>query len=172
MALRTVRTRLENALNTKTGQLVLILVISLVFLHQYFIYVDGANFANSNNKSLLKSRENNEDVKEIVKKDPNLDFQCQCKEISPSIPKNKSVCSDYSVNRGPGQKIISYSYYNGHDLAGIEKNLEAISELYPGYVMRVYHNNTRSDNDLCGLFCTNDNLDICDITNSGKIRNK
>ena len=51
--------------------------------------------------------------------------------------------------RGPSQRVISYSYYQGldnipidmdHFFQGIENNMVEISNLYPGYVMRVYTN--------------------------------
>lgn len=48
---------------------------------------------------------------------------------------------------------------------GIRTNLELMATHYPGWVMRVYYNlDGRPEmlSDLCGLACTNEQLDICD----------
>ena len=52
-------------------------------------------------------------------------------------------CSSHASIRGPNQKIVAFSYYGNPDsekhqvrqyLNGIETNLEAIKEFYPGKV--------------------------------------
>ena len=42
----------------------------------------------------------------------------------------------------------------------------SVSELYPGWRMRVYHTVTSEDTEagasMCALFCSNPNVDLCD----------
>ena len=59
----------------------------------------------------LESTSEENVVPHIFKKDTNLDFQCQCKELDSSSEKT-SLCSDYSNSRGDSQKVISVSYYS------------------------------------------------------------
>ena len=60
----------------------------------------------------LESTSEENVVPHILKKDSNLDFQCQCKELLDSSSEKTSLCSDYSNSRGDSQKVISVSYYS------------------------------------------------------------
>ena len=60
----------------------------------------------------LESTSEENAVPHILKKDSNLDFQCQCKEQLDSSSEKTSLCSDYSNSRGDSQKVISVSYYS------------------------------------------------------------
>ena len=89
----------------------------------------------------------------------------------------RSTCGQSATDRGPGQKVISYSFYGKLKSAyfnGIFDNLALVQLLYPGYVMRLYidKNAILTDDkyqDLCDLYCSQDNLDICDVGEIGKV---
>ena len=94
-------------------------------------------------------------------KKSNLDFQCQCKELS--ITTNESLCSDYASTRGNDQKVISISYFN-QEVEKLRKIVEDTYAFYPGYFLRIYHNLTEKQSNypkLCELFCLNDHVDLC-----------
>ena len=78
-----------------------------------------------------------------------------------------SVCSAYSNTRGEEQKVISYSYFNDDHAKFLVKNAQTIQDLYPGYIMRIYHNFTEN-RQLCELFCQNDHIDLCNVRILGK----
>ena len=88
-----------------------------------------------------------------------LDDECHCRKVSNVKSHASSTCGHLSTTRGPYQKIISFAFYLGHNhtliaddaamcnlnstnkyFAGIMRNVMRVKELYPGYVMRVYHN--------------------------------
>ncbi|XP_050721093.1 uncharacterized protein LOC127000964 [Eriocheir sinensis] len=91
-----------------------------------------------------------------------------------------STCSDFATQRGGGQHVIAYSYYNTNAtiskastnykkyFASLHKRARRIAKVYPGYLMRVYHNVTTDDTTamtfLCKLLCTHAHLDLCDVT--------
>ncbi len=178
MAMRSVRTRLENILGSKSGKIAVTAIVAVVFFHQAYVY---ANFSLNNNVENKQDSLASEALAREAAKDPGLDRYCQCKPVL-EVKSNTSVCSDYATGRGRGQKVVSYSYFrisqknNTSDsddyLEGISKNYEAIQSYYPGFIMRVYTNvseitEAKTHSDLCNLFCNNDNLDICDITHLG-----
>jgi len=78
--------------------------------------------------------------------------------------------------RGPGQKIIGYSFYGDIEAAhedkkdyflGIYENLKLMPKLYPGWIMRVYVDLDEKDpimEDLCELACSNERLDLCKVS--------
>ena len=106
---------------------------------------------------------------EELYKDPNLDYDCQCKELQTFIS-NNSVCSEYTNTRNHNQKVISYSYYEGIEdqaMKNLDLNSESIHSLYPGYIMRIYHNLTENQK-LCELFCQNEHIDLCNVRKLGK----
>ena len=88
-----------------------------------------------------------------------LDDECQCRVVEKNLSLHaNSTCGILSTSRGPHQKVISFTFYLSNDpkedpknlcyitsskndyFDGIKLNLEFIRKLYPGYVMRVYHN--------------------------------
>lgn len=102
---------------------------------------------------------------------------------------HNTTCSEFAAYRGPGQKVIAYTYYeanvkqkksfdafNRDYFAGIESNLKLVNQMYgPEWVMRLYYQmpNKESQNwsKLCHLVCNNPQLDICDIEHNPKYGN-
>ena len=100
-----------------------------------------------------------------------LDSICGCREIAKPESNGTlhSKCGESATARGPGQQVFSFvmygpfrkGYYNG-----IQQNLNLMKELFPGYVMRVYHDRTLESDDmpkLCQLFCQEPLLDLCSV---------
>ena len=86
-----------------------------------------------------------------------------------------SACSDAADFRGPGQRVISYSFYGSVDrdyFTGIRRNMEDVLDLYPGYVMRLYTDigpGQKGHAELCQLFCqTASILDVCYVRQLGE----
>ena len=68
---------------------------------------------------------------------------CHRENLARKTEHTQSLCSTHASIRGPNQKIVAFSYYgNPHSekhqvrqyLNGIETNLEAMKEFYPGKV--------------------------------------
>lgn len=112
---------------------------------------------------------------------------CYCKDSNPrniflerlKLPaKNKvleeSVCSSDATRRGGGQKVISFSIFgenNTRYMRGLLKNVKAIKKYYPGqYIVRIYFDERRTNNKefLCDVFCTEPNVDLCNVNDIGK----
>ena len=68
-----------------------------------------------------------------------------------------------AFSRGPGQKVVSFSYYvlppakrfnftkkaeERQYFEGIADNLKSLPEFYPGHVMRVYHDLREDSNQM------------------------
>ncbi|XP_042209965.1 uncharacterized protein LOC121857798 isoform X2 [Homarus americanus] len=91
----------------------------------------------------------------------------------------ESTCSHFSTQRGR-QRVVSFSYYNPNSTTDIDSThfmsylwpvrvlALKVATLYPGWVMRVYHNVTTDDyygnSFLCKIYCSNDNVDLCLVT--------
>ena len=90
---------------------------------------------------------------------------------------DRSLCSQRASERGRGQKIISYSFYGSLKSAyynGIIENLAGVQLLYPEYIMRLYYDAKKAKEDdtgkfkeLCDLYCTEPNFDLCDVNDIG-----
>ncbi|KAK3888137.1 hypothetical protein Pcinc_007782 [Petrolisthes cinctipes] len=92
-----------------------------------------------------------------------------------------STCSDYSTQRGGGQRVVAYSYYSTDILTDTESvhfkkymaqlhgRARVIGKAYPDWIVRIYHNVTADDVDgtkfLCNIVCTYQHVDLCDVTN-------
>ncbi|TRY70691.1 hypothetical protein TCAL_12938, partial [Tigriopus californicus] len=121
-----------------------------------------------NSPSSKLSNQSDVNVNEVHLKD------CQCsRRISanddPVVGFGVTTCGMDAFQRGSRQKVISYSYFGDPQIPtqrqyfqGIALNARRIHQLYPGWVMRVYHNLTNKA-QLCNLTCHNSNLDFCDI---------
>jgi hypothetical protein len=84
------------------------------------------------------------------------------------------TCNPYNeFKRGPHQKVISYSLY-GKDASYYKqlKNITlSVKKLYPGWLVRVYHDNSINTGIICEVECqrdkeTNaliDNTDFCNV---------
>ena len=89
----------------------------------------------------------------------------------------RSTCSQHATDRGPEQKVISYSFYGPLTSAyfnGIFENLAGVRMYYPEYVMRLYLDRSKAMSDnienyqkLCQLFCRETNFDLCDVNEIG-----
>ena len=56
------------------------------------------------------------------------------------------------------------------DIETLRQLGETVLELYSGYYLRIYHNISEDDpvhQKLCGLFCFNDHIDVCDVRKIG-----
>lgn len=59
----------------------------------------------------------------------------------------RSSCGGFADLRGPGQRVISYSFYGNASsvfFRGIEANLKMVPDIYPGWIVRVYNDIDRS----------------------------
>ena len=60
--------------------------------------------------------------------------------------------------------------YSASDIETLRQLGETVLELYSGYYLRIYHNISEEDSvhqQLCGLFCFNDHIDVCDVRKLG-----
>lgn len=84
------------------------------------------------------------------------------------------ACRAYeSLRRGPNQRVISYSVYGNNSL--YRRYLQLIArtakKIYPGWVVRFYHDGALSHEDVCNLECLQnessgellDNVDVCNV---------
>ena len=90
------------------------------------------------------------------------------------------TCDLYnSLRRGKSQKVISYSLYNKYNAFYYEKikvNTIQMKIIYPGWKMRVYHDNTIDSSIVCEIECQKDEsgayLDVADFCNINNIELK
>lgn len=88
----------------------------------------------------------------------------------------ETTCGHRAFQRGAHQKVISYTYYQHTKTSphvklryfkGIRYNLQNVTKLYPGWIMRLYFDIEREDYKtkemLCELLCTYTNFDICKV---------
>ena len=117
---------------------------------------------------------------------------CDCSPILQKTSDNKfadkdafkeTTCGETSFRRGFGQKVIGFSFYE-HDsirleerrlnksfdfppyFRGIEENLDLVPILYPGWIVRLYHDLQQED-PLCETICSYQNkynyFDLCQV---------
>ena len=105
---------------------------------------------------------------------------CQCKRTAGvgsgtnGIP---SSCNGYATSRGPGQKVVAYSYYGdsrdervrSRYLSQIRSRAEEVRDKYPGWTVRVYFDSGEDDveavKSMCDVWCELDHVDFCDASN-------
>ena len=84
----------------------------------------------------------------------------------------KSLCGWTADNRGPGQRVISFSLFGDVQkyVAGIRGNILDLKAKYPkGYTARIYHDSSweRDPNQmnlLCQVYCDySDMMDLCPV---------
>ncbi len=101
-----------------------------------------------------------------------LDSQCGCRWIKVDKGQTKSLCGDSATHRGQGQRVLSYSLYGkvGHEngyFKGIQINLDLMRQFYPqDFIMRIYHDG-KSTEDLCEIFCSSPDVDLCNANEIG-----
>ena len=96
------------------------------------------------------------------------------KEEDPqTINLQDTTCSSDAFQRGPGQKVVAFSFYitktpdvekiKGY-FKGIQENLILMHQYYPGWTMRLYFDIDPKDNlmeELCQTACRDNTLDLC-----------
>ena len=85
------------------------------------------------------------------------------------------TCNLYaSLRRGKSQKVLSYSLYGKRKFFYDKLKIltKQMKIFYPGWYMRIYHDNTIDKSIICDLECQKDedggyldNVDFCDINN-------
>ena len=104
---------------------------------------------------------------------------CNCKRNLPSTLTsnelhfhyfNQTTCSQDAYQRGNGQKVIGYSFYQYSKersmkkkyFEGIVNNLKLVTNFYPGWTLRIYTDVDKTQlASLCDLACDNPHLDLC-----------
>ncbi|KAL7644117.1 UNVERIFIED_CONTAM: hypothetical protein RMT77_004940 [Armadillidium vulgare] len=142
---------------------------------------NSGEIVKENSLKKLKSKSNIKiDVEKIY-----TNKLCNCTRVG-KYSKNQisnlpqSTCSDFSTQRGKGQRVLSYSYYSiaknlTKDSIYFKRYFEAIKyrvreakKLYKGWTVKIYTNVTREDSYvneiLCEVYCNNDEVDLCDIS--------
>ncbi|XP_071535845.1 uncharacterized protein [Panulirus ornatus] len=105
------------------------------------------------------------------------EYGCGCPRSGPPIVASSqaSLCSDWSTSRGLGQKVVSYSVYGDMNdkqvykqyYSAIEDRIKDVEKYYKGWIMRLYHNQSRLDarsmSFLCRLYCLYPHFDPCQV---------
>lgn len=119
----------------------------------------------------------------MTKIDIKSSLNCECVRQVRNRKLTPSLCDNFSSMRNPGQKIVSYSFYGNSSeisiqnryLGNIQSRAEEIRRLYPDWIMRIYYD--LEDNDvfvkekLCQIWCQNQHVDLCDVTDLPLIGN-
>jgi hypothetical protein len=85
------------------------------------------------------------------------------------------LCNQYSIHRGPNQRIISISLFGPKEnkMFQTNKSLSLLSELIndinkiysDGFILRIHHDDTISmSNVICPIECQNSNVDFCNMS--------
>jgi len=81
-------------------------------------------------------------------------------------------CNSYESNlHGSGQRVISYTLYgNTTDSAVFERYFSLLNQiastahdLYPGWIIRIYHDQDENQKELCDAYCKHDNVELCSV---------
>jgi hypothetical protein len=77
------------------------------------------------------------------------------------------TCSRFhSLRRGKNQRIVSFSLYGRDEFyyTKLQKLTELVKEFYPGWIIRIYHDDTIDKSVKCELEClATGNIDFCSI---------
>ena len=110
-------------------------------------------------------------------------LNCECVRQVRNTKLTPSLCDNFSSMRNPGQKIVSYSFYGNSSeksiqnryLGNIQSRAEEIHRLYPDWIMRIYYdledNDVLAKEKLCQIWCQNQHVDLCDVTDLPLIGN-
>ena len=89
--------------------------------------------------------------------------ECQCEQQGHTVAVNRSIashCGPEAERRGPGQNVISYSFYGSNYTAylrGAAINARRAQQLYPGWVMRLYYHGSQQEGhwqrEYCHITC-------------------
>ncbi|XP_023348814.1 uncharacterized protein LOC111717550, partial [Eurytemora carolleeae] len=99
----------------------------------------------------------------------------ECQQYLKDQPaSNKTLCGLNAELRGRHQKIISYCFFGNLKSVyydGIQDNLKSLDKYYPGWIMRLYLDPTKLDNNasnnLCTLSCDTNRMDVCSVKSLG-----
>jgi hypothetical protein len=104
----------------------------------------------------------------IIKMKNNFNYNISVNQLEESF----FTCDLYSTfEHGPHQKVISYSLYNVNGntnvyLKDLIQIINTIRVVYPGWIVRVYHDSTVNKSLICQLQCKYERLvNFCDIQN-------
>ena len=119
----------------------------------------------------------------MTKIDIKSSLNCDCVRQVKNTKSTPSICDNFSSMRSPGQKIVSYSFYGNSSeksiqnryLGNIQSRAEEIHRLYPDWIMRIYYdledNDVLAKEKLCQIWCQNQHVDLCDVTDLPLIGN-
>ncbi|CAF1015993.1 unnamed protein product [Rotaria sordida] len=94
---------------------------------------------------------------------------------------SSSLCSQYSTFRGFHQRIIAISMYGPKEnaLFGFNVSLNFLYDLiddmkkiYPGWILRIYHDTSIKEDIICPIECAHNNVDFCNtssLSNLGSV---
>ena len=102
---------------------------------------------------------------------------CSCRSslVNETYP---SFCSNYSTSRGLHQRIISISMYISKDQSRFSINtsidylyqlIDDVKSKYPGWILRIYHDETIPKDLVCLIECTYLFVDFCNTSALGNL---
>lgn len=87
---------------------------------------------------------------------------------------NTSLCSLRSTKRGRGQRVLAVSLFGpkennlfqlNNTLAFLYELIEEAQIIYPGWILRIYHDNSIHPIHICNIHYLYTNVDFCDMSN-------
>jgi len=159
-----------------TLTLLLSITLIAIFLNYDF------NSLKKNNLKIFKSEcECKKDTKIILINQNENNYEIRVKKLEKTIKTYflenvdtlKLKCNTFSsLKRGKNQKVIGFSLYGKNQrYYNYLKNLTYLMQkLYPGWIMKIYHDNTILKSTKCEIECLKDennnlidNTDFCDV---------
>lgn len=87
-----------------------------------------------------------------------------------------SLCSQYSTLRGLHQRVIAISMYGPKENVIFSTNaslyflhglIADMTEIYPGWVLRIYHDVSIKEDIICPIECQHNHVDFCNASGLG-----
>ncbi len=112
-------------------------------------------------------------IRTIPKTSSHRDYLLE--KLQQPINLQNTTCSSDAFQRGPGQKVVAFSFYilknpgerKSRDyFKGIQDNLKLMHYYYPGWIMRIYLDIDPKDimmRKLCQVACGDNTLDLCNV---------
>ena len=169
--------------NYRKHLIILLAVLSLLLIYQYNLKASPSILSNQI-KPIKYSKEfssecqcrQNQNIK-LSQTDRNSSlYTVHTSDKTYTFSLNDSVltCDWYnSLRRGKQLRVLSFSLYNRDEryYKLVIKIVRQVKRMYPGWIMRVYHDNTINEAFKCQMECLRDeadelldNCDFCDIT--------
>ena len=91
---------------------------------------------------------------------------------------SSSLCSQYSTLRGVHQRVIAISMYGPKENAMFSSNaslnflhalIADMTETYPGWVLRIYHDLSIKADVICPIECQHNHVDFCNASGLGSL---